>query len=86
MDVKALYPSMSWNAIVAAVIRMINNSEMAVENVDWHEVGKYLAVMMTNGRGIGPCDTKEERWGETFEENNNELFTPEEEPRKVVES
>ena len=26
---------------------MIGNSEMVIENVDWHEVGKYLAVMMT---------------------------------------
>ena len=42
MDVKALYPSMLWNAM------MISNSEMAIENVDWHEVGKYLAVMMTS--------------------------------------
>ena len=47
MEVKALYPSMSWNAIVESVIWMIGNSEMVIENVDWHEVGKYLAVMMT---------------------------------------
>ena len=47
MDVKALYPSMSWSAIVKSVKWLIVNSEMVVENVNWFEVGKYLAVMMT---------------------------------------
>ena len=47
MDVKALYPSMSWEEIVIAVKEMILSSTMDISNVDWAEVGKYLAVMMT---------------------------------------
>ena len=47
MDVKALYPSMSWVEIVKSVKWLIVNSDMCVENVNWFEVGKYLAVMMT---------------------------------------
>ena len=47
MDVKALYPSMSWSEIVKAVQEMILNSKMEIQNVDWSEVGKYFAVMMT---------------------------------------
>ena len=46
MDVKALYPSMGWSEIVKSVKWMIQNSEMKIANVDWHEVGKYLAVTM----------------------------------------
>ena len=44
MDVKALYPSMEWDAIVAAVKEMILKSKMKIENVDWREVAKYIAV------------------------------------------
>ena len=40
MDVKALYPSMSWEEIVKSVKWMILNSDMSVENVNWVEVGK----------------------------------------------
>ena len=47
MDVKALYPSMMWKDIVVAVKEMIPNSLLDVKNVDWHQVGKYLAVMMS---------------------------------------
>ena len=47
MDVKALYPSMSWNEIVKSVKWMILNSIMQIDNVDWFEVGKYLAVVMS---------------------------------------
>ena len=47
MDVKALYPSMEWEEILKAVREMIENSEKTVENVDWQEVGKYLAVTMS---------------------------------------
>ena len=47
MDVKALYPSMGWVEIVTSVKWLIMNSDMNVENVNWYEVGKYLAVMMT---------------------------------------
>ena len=47
MDVKALYPSMSWPEIITAIKEMITESEMEIKNVDWKEVGKYLAVMMT---------------------------------------
>ena len=48
MDVKALYPSMSWQEIAKSVKWMIMNSDMNIENINWFEVGKYLAVMMTN--------------------------------------
>ena len=47
MDVKALYPSMEWDEIVVAVKEMIENSDKTVENVDWHEIGKYIAVTMS---------------------------------------
>ena len=46
MDVKALYPSMSWDEIVKSVKWIILKSDMQVEDVNWLEVGKYLAVMM----------------------------------------
>ena len=35
MDVKDLYPSMSWEEIITAVKEMIINSDMDVMNVDW---------------------------------------------------
>jgi hypothetical protein len=47
MDVKSVYPSMSWAEIMIAIKEMIINTEMDIMNVDWAEVGKYLAVMMT---------------------------------------
>ena len=47
MDVKALFPSMKWDEIIKAVREMIEESDMSIENVDWHEVGKYLFVMMS---------------------------------------
>ena len=47
MDVKALFPSMRWVDILQAVRDMIETSDMNVENVNWLEVGKYLAVMMS---------------------------------------
>ena len=47
MDVKALYPSMEWEDIIVSVREMIEGSEMEIDNVDWKEVGKYLAVSMT---------------------------------------
>ena len=46
MDVKSLYPSMSWEECVESVQWLILNSKMNVEDVNWFEVGKYLAVMM----------------------------------------
>ena len=46
MDVKALYPSMQWDDIVLAVKEMIEKSKMEIENVDWKEVGRYVAVMV----------------------------------------
>ena len=47
MDVKALYPSMEWNEIEKSVREMVENSERDIENVNWIEVGKYLAVIMS---------------------------------------
>ena len=46
MDVKALYPSMEWNAIGVAVREIVEDSEKEVQDVEWKEVGKYLAVNM----------------------------------------
>ena len=47
MDVKALYPSMSWAEIVKSAKWVILNTNMNIENVNWFEVGKYLAIMMS---------------------------------------
>ena len=47
MDVKALFPSMKWDDIISAVKEMILRSEMTIEDVDWGEVAKYIAVMVT---------------------------------------
>ena len=47
MDVKALYPSMEWEEIEVAVRELIETSENDIEGVDWHELGKYIAVNMT---------------------------------------
>ena len=44
MDVKALYPSMEWEEIITAMKNMIEESDRDIEDVDWHEVGKYLCV------------------------------------------
>ena len=44
MDVKALYPSMTWKEIVCSVKEMIMKSQMIVENVNWKEVAKFIAV------------------------------------------
>ena len=46
MDVKALYPSMEWKEIVTSVKELIESSDKEVENVDYWEIGKYLAVTM----------------------------------------
>ena len=41
MDVKALYPSMSWEEIKKSVKWLIiNNSDMVIDNVNWFEIGK----------------------------------------------
>ena len=47
MDVKALYPSMKWSKIIKAVMELIENSKMKIENVNWREISKYIAVMFT---------------------------------------
>ena len=47
MDVKALYPSMEVEEVVKAVREMVESSEDQPDDVDWWEVGKYLAVTMT---------------------------------------
>ncbi len=49
MDVKALYPSMDWEEIIVALREMIEGSERDVEDVNWHELGKYLAVTLDKG-------------------------------------
>ena len=47
MDVKALYPSMEVEEVVKAVREMVEGSEDQPDDVEWWEVGKYLAVTMT---------------------------------------
>ena len=47
MDVKALYPSMEWNEIMKAVREMIESCEKQIEEVNWTEVSRYLAITMT---------------------------------------
>jgi hypothetical protein len=47
IDIKTLYPSIRWLEILKAVREMVESSEMVLDNVDWHEIGKYLAVMMS---------------------------------------
>ena len=47
MDVKALYPSMEWKEIITSVKELIENSENEIKNVDYCEVGKYLAVTVS---------------------------------------
>ena len=44
IDFKALYPSMSCDAIICAVKEMIMRSRMSIFDVDWREVAKYVAV------------------------------------------
>ena len=48
MDIKALHPSMRWQDIIKAIRELIENSDLIIENIDWHEIGKYLAVMLSN--------------------------------------
>ena len=47
MDVKSLYPSMDWDDIVVAVKEMIMDSDMVIESVNWREISKYIAVMVS---------------------------------------
>ena len=65
MDVKALYPSMRWVDIVRAVKDMITKSDMEIENVDWVEVSRYIAVMVPSDEiereGLGLVIPKRKR-------------------------
>ena len=47
MDVKALYPSIEWGEIVIAVREIMEMSDEMIENVDYNEVGRYLAVSLS---------------------------------------
>ena len=47
MDVKALFPSMEWEDIKIFVKEVIEKSVLVIDNVDWREVGKYIAVVVT---------------------------------------
>ena len=48
MDVKALYPSLRkkevCNVIKEVLTDLIKSQVYTIENVDWHEVGKYLFI------------------------------------------
>ena len=50
MDVKALYPSMEWEEVITSVKELIENSQEEAKNVDYEEVGRYLAVTMDKDR------------------------------------
>ena len=67
MDVKALYPSVSWDEIIKSVKWIILKSKMVIEDVNWMEVGKYLAVMMAkeeiNEEGLSHVIPKREGEG-----------------------
>ena len=47
MDVDALYPSMDWDEIIVSIRELIEGATKEMENVDFEEVGKYLAVTLT---------------------------------------
>ena len=70
MDVKALYPSMEWREILTSVKELVMNSKEEVEDVDYVEVGKYLAVTMSREdiRREGLANVVPERKEETGRE------------------
>ena len=94
MDVKALYPSMRWDLITRAVKKMITKSELEVKNVDYHEVGKFLAIMMSEDeimseglqhvipKRVNP-NTKRVTIGYLHEKNNDEKWIPARNPGRV---
>ena len=45
MDVKAMYPSLELDTVVHLVGKMIEESNLVIEGIDWEEVGKYIIVM-----------------------------------------
>ena len=47
MDVKALYPSMEWDEVRKSVRDIVENSELKIESIDWKELGKYLAIILS---------------------------------------
>ena len=51
MDVKALYPSLRIDAakriVKNLILRVQEEERMTFHNIEWKEVGKYLAIMMT---------------------------------------
>ena len=47
MDVKSLYPSLRKSVCKDAAKWLVNKSGVSVENVDWTQVTRYLAVNMT---------------------------------------
>ena len=47
MVVRVLYQSMEWNEIDIATRELVETTEEEVDGTDWCELGKYLAVMIT---------------------------------------
>ena len=45
MDIKSMYPSLELDTVVYLVGKMIEESELLIDGIDWEEVGKYLVVM-----------------------------------------
>ena len=47
MDVKSLYPSLRKSVCKDAAKWLVNKSGVSVENVDWTQVTRYVAINMT---------------------------------------
>ena len=45
MDMKAMYPSLELDMVVYQVGKMIEESELVIDGIDWEEMGKYIVIM-----------------------------------------
>jgi hypothetical protein len=46
-DVKALYPSLDWDVVIEIVGKLIEETDVKFENMDYRVLGKYLAIHLT---------------------------------------
>jgi hypothetical protein len=46
-DVKALYPSLDWEDVIEIVGKLIEETDVKFENMDYRVLGKYLAIHLT---------------------------------------
>ena len=47
MDVKGLYPNLIIVEVLKIILKMVEESGLDFEGVDWSEIGKYLVVTVT---------------------------------------